>query len=151
MKYLTPSTEIIRVDDLDANLSMASRIAIYINNIQTAYDNGIDNIIIDLAHDTVDFRNSILSKLKFSQHIPVHFFTISLRPGVDKILEWDATRRGLSTISDEDRTMIEKCYERFESPTIQEFILYDFISITTLEVNNTNLNESIQEVVEYIL
>jgi hypothetical protein len=65
-------------------------------------NNNSENIIIDFSHDGIHSRKKVLQNLNFSKVItPINFFTISLRPGANSIIEWDAKRKRVNKLEED--------------------------------------------------
>lgn len=151
IKKLNSTSKLIRMDNVDDTLPFSERMTVYLSNIQAAYDNKVENIIMDLAHDSIEFRNTVLSSLNFdNKYDSINFFAVSLRPEFEKIVEWEIKRKGYDELPKNQYFLMEKYYNRFQYPTEQEFKKFNFDTIVTLVVNNADFFESVNNVVQSI-
>lgn len=104
----------------------------YIDLIQGKLNNKEKIIVLDFAHDSINSRRDILSKLNIPEN--VNFTTISLRPSIRQIILNDEKRKHRRLTQNEIEN-IEKIYNHFICPTEEEFKEYNFCQINNIVIN----------------
>lgn len=105
---------------------------LYVKKIQNAIDQKFDIIIIDFSHDSITGREKVLNKLNNLENID--FITFSLRPGIENILKWNV-KREIRSLQE-----VEENYNSFEFPTKEEFLCFNFRTITNIIIDNSKNN-----------
>ena len=101
-----------------------------------------------MSNDAVGFRQETFQSIDFNFQ-DVNLITISLRPGVENLLNWHDTRCGGLKSAEKGRMIT--AYNQYRFPTKREFAEFNFKSVKVLVVNNSDINEMkniIQEIIE---
>lgn len=124
--------EIIAMDNISSQLNIEDRYFIYKSNIIKAIQSDAENIILDLAHDTVKRRQEIYTL--FSPPEEINLFVIYLRPSLFQIFE-NQTKRQKSELSFEQKSVIERLYNAAQLPEESETKSYKFHNTSIFILN----------------
>lgn len=140
---------IISMDDIVGRCYIESKAREYnekfIYNIQQALNcNEYEYIIIDYALDHPDSRQWLLQQIFIT--FPLHFITISLRPGMQNIISWDQKRKKRALL-EEEKITIQKLYNGFYAPQKEEFKNFAFLTINNYEIDNSiDVKEKLKQI-----
>ena len=140
---------LVRVDDFVNRREQCNEthVQAYIDKINTLIkENTYHNIIMDFSQDGPYSRAHILNGV--FRDIPsenIKLVTISLRPTANKIIEWNKyklKKSSTSRVGGNDKyfqmlQQIESIYNHFVYPTMEEFVQYNFYSVTNLIIDNS--------------
>lgn len=100
---------------------------IYIEQINEAIDNNINDIFLDATHISKASRKKVLRAIKSRDR--VNFVVIVMQTSIDNCKILNHRRHGFDLVPD---TAIDDMYKRFEYPTAEEFEEFGFRSVNII-------------------